>query len=223
MLDLSGRLVLVVGGGRVAARKVASLLEAGARVRLVAPQLAPQTRALLPDCAEHRPREFESQDLKGAWLVVSATDDPDLNQRVAEAAGQQKVFVNVVDVPSLCSFIVPATFRRGRLTVALSSGGASPAAAAAARRRLQGELGPEWGPFLELMARVRRRVLAQGRPAQENAPLFKALVDSDLLARLAAGDAKAVEETLASILGPGFGLKELGLGAHELGLGRHST
>jgi siroheme synthase-like protein len=115
-LDLRGRLALLVGGGRVAARKLASLVEAGARVRLVAPALDPDTAAQLPHpMVEERRRDFAPADLEGAWLAVCATDDEAVNRAVASAAEEQRVFVNVVDVPPLCSFIVPASLRRGEL------------------------------------------------------------------------------------------------------------
>jgi len=217
LLDLSGRLVLLVGGGQVAGRKLASLLEAGARVRLVAPELAPETEALAQqEGVELMRRGFEPGDLAGAWLVISATGDQALNRAVAAAAEQAGVFVNVVDVPPLCSFIVPAVLRRGELTVAVSTGGASPAAARRLRQSLQEQFGPEWGPYLAILRAARARLTALGRPAAENRPLFYRLVDSELLALVAAGDAAGVEAVLARELGPGFSLAELGLTPPDL-------
>ncbi len=214
LLDLRGRLVLLVGGGRVAARKLTSLLEAGARVRLVAPELCPETRERVgAPGVELRQRGFEAGDLKGAWLVISATDDETLNRAVAQAAERARVFVNVVDVPPLCSFIVPAVVRRGELTLAVSTGGASPAAAKRLRQELQKQFGPEWGVYLAILRAARQKLTALGRPAEQNRPLFYALVDSELLARVAAGDAAGAEAVLARVLGPGFTLTELGLEA----------
>jgi len=212
MLDLAGRLVLLVGGGAVAARKLASLLEAGARVRLVAPELAPETEAQAHgQGVELLRRGFEPHDLDGAWLVVCATGDEALNRSVAAAANEARIFVNVVDVPPLCSFIVPAVLRRGELTVALSTGGASPAAARRLRQSLDQQFGPEWGPYLAVLRAARARLTALGRPAAENRPAFYKLVDSELFERVAAGDAAGVEAVLARELGPGFSLAELGL------------
>lgn len=212
LLDLKDRLVLLVGGGRVAARKLASLLEAGARVRLVSPRLCPEARELAgaPE-VELRERGFLAGDLEGAWLAISATDDEALNRSVARAAEAARVFVNVVDVPPLCSFIVPAVVRRGELTLAVSTGGASPAAARRLRQSLQEQFGPEWEVYLAILRAARQKLTALGRPAAENRPLFYELVDSELMARVAAGDAAGVEEVLARVLGPGFGLRELGL------------
>lgn len=216
-LDLADRLVLLVGGGRVAARKLASLLEAGARVRLAAPEMAPETAAQLPHPAvEHLARPFRDEDLEGAWLAISASDNESVNRQVAAAAAQRRVFVNVVDVPPLCSFIVPAVLRRGELALAVSTGGASPAAAARLRRQLEEQFGPAWGPYLAILRAARRRLTARGRPAAENRPLFYRLVESELFARVAAADSAGVDQILTAELGPGYTLAELGLGAQAL-------
>lgn len=210
-LDLRGRLAVVVGGGQVAGRKVASLIEAGASVRLVAPELNPATAGLLPHPrVEHLARPFAPDDLEGAWLVISATNIEELNRAVAAEAEARRVFVNVVDVPELCSFIVPASLRRGDLCLAVSTGGAGPAVARRLRERLEGQYGPEWGDYLRLMRAARQWVKAQGRPAEANRPLFFALADSDLLPRLAAGDLAGVDEILTRVLGPGCNLGALG-------------
>jgi precorrin-2 dehydrogenase/sirohydrochlorin ferrochelatase len=210
LLDLAGKLAVVVGGGRVAGRKVASLLEAGARVRLVAPELAEETaRRAGEEKVSHLARGFQPEDLDGAWLVISATDDEQLNRAVAAEAEARGVFVNVVDVPELCSFIVPAVVRRGELTLAVSTGGASPAAARRLRQRLQDQFGPEWGPYLRLMRRLRRAVIARGRPAEENRTLFYALADAGLPGLIAAGDWEGVDRRVRRVLGAG--LAELGV------------
>ena len=216
-LDLSGRLAVVVGGGQVAARKSASLLRAGARLRLVAPETHAETRALMArGNIEHRARGFIPQDLEGAALVISATDDEDLNRQVAAEAEKRGILVNVVDVPELCSFIVPAVVRRGGLLLAISTSGASPAAARKVRQELEKFFGPAWAPYLNLMAAVRKRVLAQGRPALENRELFVRLTDSSLLEKVAAADAAGVEAILREVLGPGYGLADLGLSPDDL-------
>lgn len=212
LLDLKDRLVLLVGGGRVAARKLASLLEAGARVRLVSLALCPEARELAAGPGvELMERGFQAGDVEGAWLVISATDNEELNRAVARAAETARVFVNVVDVPPLCSFIVPAVVRRGELTVAVSTGGASPAAARRLRQSLEGQFGPEWGVYLAILRAARQKLTALGRPADQNRPLFYELVDSELMQRVAGGDAAGVDEVLTRVLGTGFTLKELGL------------
>ncbi len=161
-------------------------------------------------------RQFQPRDLEGAALVVCATDDEELNRAVAAEAGRRGLFVNVVDVPELCSFIVPAVVRRGELTLAVSTGGASPAVARRLRERLEREFEPAWEPYLRLMRALRRRVTALGRPAAENRPKFFALADSELFQRVAAADAAGVDRIITSILGPGFTLAELGWRPEDL-------
>ncbi|MCB2192978.1 MAG: bifunctional precorrin-2 dehydrogenase/sirohydrochlorin ferrochelatase [Deltaproteobacteria bacterium] len=212
LLDLKDRLVLLVGGGRVAARKLDSLLEAGARVRLVSPELCPEARELAgSQGVELMERGFEERDVEGAWLVISATNDEELNRAVARAAEAARVFVNVVDVPLMCSFIVPAVVRRGELTIAVSTGGASPAAARRLRQGLQGQFGPEWGDYLAILRAARQKLTALGRPAAENRPLFYQLVDSELMEKVRGGDTAGVDEVLTGVLGTGFTLEDLGL------------
>lgn len=209
-LDLRGRLAVVVGGGQVAGRKVASLLEAGAKVRLVAPELNPATAALLPHpWVEHLARPFEPADLEGAWLVVSATNIEELNRAVAAEAEARRVFVNVVDVPELCSFIVPASLRRGDLCLAVSTGGAGPAVARRLREGLEAQYGPHWGPYLALMRALRQWVKAQGQSAEANRPLFFALADSNLLELVATGDQAGIQALLEGVLGPACRLEGL--------------
>jgi precorrin-2 dehydrogenase/sirohydrochlorin ferrochelatase len=148
--------------------------------------------------------------------VICATDNEILNRSVAAEADKRGLFVNVVDVPPLCSFIVPAVVRRGELTLAVSTGGSSPAAARRLRERLQKEFGPAWGPYLKLMRALRAKVTALGRPAEENRPKFFALADSELFERVAAGDAAEVDRIIASVLGPGFSLTDLGWAPADL-------
>jgi hypothetical protein len=123
--DLRGRRALVVGGGEVAARKVRHLLEAGAEVRIVAREVGEEIAALLAK-VHWIAREFDPAQLAGASLVVAATDDRELNARVAAAGRDANLFVNVVDDPELSSFIVPAIVDRSPLVIAISSGGVAP-------------------------------------------------------------------------------------------------
>ena len=181
LLDLTGRRVLLVGGGEVAGRKLASLLEAGALVRLVSPELNVLCRDQLDHRVEYLARGFEPSDFGGVCLAVSATDDPAVNRAVAEEAGRRNIFVNVVDVPELCSFIVPAIIRQGELCIAASTGGAAPAVARRIREGLQDSFGPEWGPYLKLMRAMRCRVLARGNSSSQNRPLFEALAQAPLI------------------------------------------
>jgi precorrin-2 dehydrogenase/sirohydrochlorin ferrochelatase len=125
-LDLERRSCLVVGGGAVAHEKARGLLDCGARVTVVAPDVSDEVRALDVELVE---RAYESGDLHGRFLVVAATDDNELNRRVHAAAEARAQLCNVVDVPELCNFIVPAVHRVDPIAVAVTTGGASPALA----------------------------------------------------------------------------------------------
>jgi len=155
-LDLRGKAVLVVGAGRVAARKVEALLTAGARVTVVAPGVSEvfNTYAGRPDVAiEVRP--FTRGDIEGKWLVIAATGSAETNRWVFELSERARILCNVVDEPDLCTFHVPAVVRRGLLQLAISTGGASPALAGHLRRRLEAEFGPAWANLLEALADLR--------------------------------------------------------------------
>src|SRR5207248_4609739 len=145
-LDLRGRDCLVVGGGEVGWRKVEALLEAGARVTVVSPEAVPALReAAAAARIRWLSRDYERGDAGAYFLVVAATDDLEAQRAVfadAEAAGRP---CNVVDVPELCSFIVPALLQRGEVTVAVSTGGASPTLAQRIRDRIAACIGEEYG------------------------------------------------------------------------------
>jgi len=210
-LAIEGRPVLVVGGGEVGERKVRALLECGAKVRLVSRELTPGLAELAAaEAIEHLGGQYRTEHLAGVDLVFAATDEPGLNARISREAQENGLWINAADQPELCRFIVPAYFRRGDLTIAVSTGGRSPAAAAMIKSRLEDEFGPEYGRFLDLMGLIRTRVLAEGRGFQENRDIFRRLVDSDLLTALAQNDPSGVEEILLEILGPGYTLKSLG-------------
>ena len=158
--DLRGREVLVVGGGEVAARKVAALLRAGALVRLHAREvLHPEVATALADGRIVRlAGEFDPAWLDAVWLVVAATDDSAFNAGLAAEAGRRRRLVNVVDDAVLSSFQVPAVVDRAPLVVAISSGGAAPMLARRIRERLETELGPSVGRLAALFAEHRERI-----------------------------------------------------------------
>ena len=116
------------------------------------------------------PRAFEARDLAGVWLVISATDQPEVNREVADRARDRGVFANLVEQPELGSFLVPASLSRGDLTLAVSTGGASPAAARRLRQRLEREYGPEWGPYLRLLRAIRAKVVNKADCQEGNPP-----------------------------------------------------
>ena len=211
LLDLQGRLCVVVGGGRVAERKVRSLLKAGALVKVISPQTS---EWLLQSEGKgkiiHRSRSFHSDDLRGAFLAIAATDDRATNERVYRQALGLKIPVNVVDDPAQSSFIVPSLVERGDLLVAISTSGQSPALAKLMRQRLQREIGPEYSFLLKLLGAVRRKVRSFGFSQKRNQIIFRKLVRNDLLSLIRKRDWRGLDTRVRYILGPGFSLKELG-------------
>lgn len=178
---LDGRLAVVVGAGQVGERKVRTLLDAGARVRVVAPDPTDALRAQAKEGAiELVERPFARGDLDGAAIVVAATDDTAVNQAVFEEATARGVPVNVVDDVERCTFIAPSIVRRGSLVIAISTGGDAPALAVRLRERFEREFGEEYAVLLDLLGQLRREVAVPGDQA-ERARRWYRVVDSDVM------------------------------------------
>jgi precorrin-2 dehydrogenase/sirohydrochlorin ferrochelatase len=156
-LNVSGKNVVVVGGGTIAERKVLGLIRAGACVTVISPTL---TRRLFREkeknTIRHVARQYRKGDLTGSLLTIAATNIPAVNSRVAREAAS---LVNVVDVPAECTFIAPSVVRRGPLTIAISTGGASPAFSKTIRKALEKAIGPDVGEYLSFMVSMRKRAL----------------------------------------------------------------
>ncbi|MGE5687754.1 MAG: uroporphyrinogen-III C-methyltransferase [Gemmatimonadota bacterium] len=204
LLDLRGRRAVVVGGGAVAEGKVGPLVDAGADVTVVAPSLTPglALRAREGGVA-HVARAYAPGDLDGAWIVIAATDDPDVNHVVHAEAESRGVLVNVVDDPPYCGFILPSILRRGELVVAVSTSGNAPALAVRIRERIERELGDEYARFLTLAGALRKPLAEKYPDFQVRKRLWYRLVDSDVLALLRAGDERRARERIADIMGVG--------------------
>jgi precorrin-2 dehydrogenase/sirohydrochlorin ferrochelatase len=211
-LDLKAHPCLVVGGGAVAERKVESLLRAQGQVTVISPTLTPKLRSWATEqmITAHE-RSYRPGDLNGFSLVFAATDDEDVHQQIAEEARAAGVFLNVVDRPALCSFIVPALVTRGDLTVAVSTAGASPALAKKIRQTLEKTFGQEYALALQLLARVRERLAGSRLSAEERQRLFTALVDSPLLDYLRERQTAQLNALLQQTIGEVYTIEELGL------------
>ena len=209
-VSLDGRRCLVVGGGEVAERKVAALLDAGAMVRLVSPALTPALKRLsVSDAVEYRARHWQPGDLGDCVLAFAATDDSELHRAIAEEARALRVPLNVADEPELCDFISPSIVRRGDLQIAISTSGASPALASRVRRDLEAVIGPEY-ETLTLILRAARSHLRVNQPdQQERARVLQAMVASAIDERIRDEDWPAVDRILREHLG--CGLDRLGL------------
>jgi precorrin-2 dehydrogenase/sirohydrochlorin ferrochelatase len=211
-LDLQDKPCVVVGGGRVAERKIKTLLKAGARVKVISPRLTrPLAGLKSQEKIIHYPRTYRPKDLRGAFLAIVATDDRAINERVFQEAMARRVPVNVVDDPGHSSFIVPSLVKKRDLILAISTSGRSPALARMLRQKLEKEIGPEYGRFLKLLGAVRKKVIPLGLGQGWNQKIFRKLISEDLLSLIERKNFRELNRRLAKILGPGFSLKELGL------------
>lgn len=199
-LGLLGRRCVVIGGGAVAARKVRGLLACGAVVTVVSPAVTPTLERLARRGQIRRVRRrYRDGDLEGATLAFAATGDVGVSAAVFAEGRRRRVWVNAADDPARCDFILPATVRRGRLTIALGTAGASPAVARAARKHLEASLGPEWGRLLVLAASVRRDLRARGTRASSAA--WRRALAPDVRRLVAAGRGRDARRALVSRLG----------------------
>jgi uroporphyrin-III C-methyltransferase / precorrin-2 dehydrogenase / sirohydrochlorin ferrochelatase len=172
-LRLAGRAVVLVGGGRVAASKLEGLLRGGANVTVVAPEIR---REMEREGVTLLKREFEPSDLDGAWFAVAAAT-PAANRQVADAAEERRIFVNAVDDPASASAYAGGVFRRGSLTVAISTNGDAPALAGLLREGLEALVPDEIETWLELSRGQARLWRASGIPMEERRPLLLAALN----------------------------------------------
>jgi precorrin-2 dehydrogenase / sirohydrochlorin ferrochelatase len=193
-LLLAGRPVLVVGGGTVASQKVRGLLAGGADdVTVVAPRVADEIAAAGVRVERRSYRDGEAGRYR---LVLTATDDPTVNQRVFDDAEAAGVWVNSADDPDRCAFHVPAVVRQGPVTLGISTGGASPALASWLRRRLEAELGPEYAELAQLLRERREALRSEGVPT-EGLP-WQEVLDAGVLDLVRAGRLDEARERLAA-------------------------
>ena len=194
-LRLTGRRCLVVGGGEVGLEKVEGLLACGGAVTLVAPQAHEELERLADEgsIAWER-REYRTADLDGSFLVIAATDDSEVNIAVHEDADVRAMLVNVVDVPPLCNFILPAIVRSGPLAIAISTAGASPALAKRMKREIAEQFGDHYARLAVLLNDARGWAKATLPTFQERKAFFESIVggDPDPIALLRDGDEAAV-------------------------------
>jgi uroporphyrin-III C-methyltransferase/precorrin-2 dehydrogenase/sirohydrochlorin ferrochelatase len=173
MLKVKDEPCLVVGGGPVALQKARALRRAGADVTVISPRFVPAFRRLR---VRRIARRFRPGDVASRVLVIAATDDPKVNRAVSMACRKRSLPVNVVDVPELCSFIVPSILRRGPVVIAVSTGGQSPSLAKALRRKLEEVVPGSIGRTALRLGRERRRILRALPPSPARTRLLKGLV-----------------------------------------------
>jgi len=200
-LKLEGRRCVVVGGGAIGLEKVEGLLACGAEVTLLAPSAVEELAAYASEGSiRWMQRPYAGPpDLEGAFMVIAATDDTDLNIAISEDAERLAMLVNVVDVPPLCNFILPAIVRTGPLAIAISTAGASPALAKRMKREIASQYGEPYARLAMLLNEVRGWAKNTLPTYQDRKEFFEGIVggDPDPVALLRAGDERAVRELIA--------------------------
>ena len=189
MMDVGGKPVVIVGGGLVALRKCELFLRFGAEITIMAPEIIEAFASL--DGIRILQIPYDEAELDAAFAVVAATDDRAVNRAVSAYCQANRIPVNVVDDPTLCSFIVPATVQRGDLTLAVSTAGKSPSLAAKIRRELENSYGPEYEERLELLGKLRTKLLASDMQISER---------RSLLIQAATLEPKVLKEMLQKII-----------------------
>ena len=191
-LVLQDQLVILVGARGEIVHKIAGLLEVGARVRVIAPSAAPEVEEHAAHGAiEWLRRRYQPGDLAGAAVVFAATNNRTVHDQIWAEGRANNQLVNVMDVLDRCNFHGVSTFRRGRLTVAIGTGGVAPALAVTLRRRLEQEIGPEYGTFLEHAQALRLIVQRRVHPFRRRVAFWYDLVESDALDALRRDDEEA--------------------------------
>jgi precorrin-2 dehydrogenase/sirohydrochlorin ferrochelatase len=204
-IQLRDQPCVVIGGGKIAEGKVEGLLVAEAKVTVISPDLSQRLQELVEQKQlTYLARVYQPGDLAGAFMVICATDQVDINQQVWQEANSNHQLVNVVDDTPRCNFIAPSILRKGDLTIAISTSGKAPALAVRLKERLQREIGPEYERFLELAGEL-REPLAQSVPDFETRKaIWYELVDSEILDLLARGDEISAREIISRVVGFDF-------------------
>ncbi len=200
-LKLTGRRCLVVGGGEIGLEKVEGLLACDGRVVLIAPAAVPELEALAAEGSiEWIRRDYETGDLEGTFMVIACTDDSEINIRVFDDAERRAMLVNIVDVPPLCNFILPAIVHTGPLAIAISTAGASPALAKRMKAEVSELFGEEYARLAIILNDARGWAKGTLPTYQDRKLFFESIVngDPDPIALLRAGDERAVRDVIAA-------------------------
>lgn len=181
-LDLSDKKAVVVGGGKVAERKVRSLVKAGALVEVVSPALTTGLKKLRGlEKITHKNREYRRGDLRGAFIVIAATSSVAANAKISQ---DSEHLVNIIDMPADGNFIVPSLVRRGNLTIAISTRGASPAISKAVRKEIEQKYDAEFTRYLRFAESVRDKAIKEIKNVKKREKFLKSLASAEILAIL---------------------------------------
>lgn len=211
MLDIRGRLAIVVGGDRVAAEKAAALSASGASVTVLSPEFCDELREMQRQGkVTLRQKFYEPGDLAQAFVVVAATTDkPELSEAIWQEAQERGQLLNIVDVPARCNFILPSILRRDQLTIAVSTEGASPSLAKRIRQQLEKLFPPAYGTYLRLAGLVRTHIRQRGLSYERRDEFFGDFYNSEVLKHLERGEKEAALVETRELL-QRYGIAEAG-------------
>lgn len=197
-LDVENRSVVIIGGGEVCTRKAETMMRYGAKVTIVSPEITPEIEewASKGQLIVHRKR-YETTDIEDAHIVIASTDDMAVNERVAADARALRIPVNVVDVPQLCEFIVPAILEKESIQIAISTGGKSPALARTLKEDLGRSIGPEYAEINDLLGSLRDSAKAKLPTDIDRKRFFDGIIASGVLPRMREGKRKEAYRLIA--------------------------
>ena len=189
-LDVKNNLCTVIGAGEVARRKIESLLDAGARVKVISPD------AKDIENVENVAREYKKGDLKDSFLVIAATDNKSINEQVFREAKENNILVNVVDKPDFCNFFVPSVINRGKLQITISTEGSCPALSKKIRKELEKVYTQDYKNYCEIIEKGRKKVIENYPEAERKNKINSILNDKDIMNYVKEGEIDKARERL---------------------------
>ena len=209
-LDILNRKCLVVGGGGVGTRKVITLLDCGAIVTVVSPDISEKLLKLAGNGSiTWEKRSYLTSDLDGIFLVIGATNNEELNRQISADAEKINLLCNIADRPDVCNFILPSIVNRGDLVIAISTSGKSPAFAKTLRKELEKQFGVEYAEFLRLMGAIRKKLLSEKHEPEAHKHLFEQFIKSNLVGMIKSNKKEEINSLLFEILGKGYEFESL--------------
>jgi precorrin-2 dehydrogenase/sirohydrochlorin ferrochelatase len=201
-LNLVDKKCLVIGGGKVAYRKVISLLDAGAFVKVISDEFVESFKTVNnhPRLKLEKKCFSKSQIDKELFLVIAATNDKIVNNEIADLCNNNNILVNVIDNPKKSSFFVPAVLKRGDLTISISTNGKSPALSFKIKKELEKQYGEEYIKYINILGEIRKKVLANEQDPDKRKQIFHSLVESDILELVKLGEEGMIKERIDECL-----------------------
>lgn len=197
-MNLTNKKTTVIGGGRVAERKIPPLLKSGARVTVISPAITKKIeRMKRQKIIQHIARPYRKGDLRESFLVIAATDSLDVNEQVSRDA---PCLVNIVDTPHLCNFIVPSTVIRGPLNIAVSTSGISPALSRSIRKELQTIYGDEFSKYLQSLRKIRQDAMKMIHDRKKRTEFLKCIASEEVIRKVRRKGSKEMKKTAEGLL-----------------------